>query len=156
VPSGAAIEECTWHHASEHGVLTVWPEPYRHWARMAGVLTDAAPAPPAASIKAAPVAPRQAPAGTSDRARPNRAALTIVAPLAGAVYLFDPTLRPEFQTLPLRAQGATGRLEWFVNDRSIGTAGGDETMRWPLVRGMYAITVKDAGGQSAETKIVVR
>jgi penicillin-binding protein 1C len=154
VPSGTAIEDCTWHHASEHGVLTVWPEPYRHWARLAGLLNDATPAPAAPALKAAPAA--QAQATTTDRTRANHGALTIVAPLAGAVYLFDPTLRPEFQTLPLRAQGAAGRLEWFVNDHSIGTTRGDDTMRWPLARGTYAITVKDAGGHSAETKIVVR
>jgi membrane carboxypeptidase/penicillin-binding protein PbpC len=72
------------------------------------------------------------------------------------VYLLDPTLRREFQTLPLRARGASGRLEWFVNGASVGTAGRDDTMRWPLRAGTHAITVKDEQGRSAQTEIVVR
>jgi membrane carboxypeptidase/penicillin-binding protein PbpC len=136
-------------------VLTVWPETYRHWARMAGLLHDSTPAPAARPIKAAAAAPV---AGVgSDRSSSDRRTLSIVAPLAGAVYLFDPTLRPEFQTLPLRAQGAaSGPLEWFVNQTSIGTTRGDQTMRWPISRGTHEITVKDTAGHSAETKIVVR
>ena len=82
--------------------------------------------------------------------------LSIAAPLAGAVYLIDPTLRSEFQTLPLRAQGGRGSLEWFVDGRSIGTVGRDDTLRWPLTPGTHAITVKDANGQRAETKVVVK
>ena len=154
VPAGVAIDDCTWHHATDHGVLTVWPEPYRHWARTAGLLNDSTPAPAVRAIKATAAAPATT-AGTL-RASANHPPLSIVAPLAGAVYLFDPTLRPEFQTLPLRAQGATGRLEWFVNQTSIGTTRGDETMRWPISRGTHEIQVRDGAGRSAETKIVVR
>ena len=132
VPAGAPIADCTWHHASDHGVLTVWPEPYRHWARTAGLLNDITPLAAAQAIKATAAAPV---AGGPDRASTDRRTLSIVAPLAGAVYLFDPTLRAEFQTLPLRAQGATGQLEWFINQTSIGRTRGDETMRWPISRG---------------------
>ena len=30
-----------------------------------------------------------------------------------ATYLIDPTLRKEFQTIPLRAVGDIGQLEWM-------------------------------------------
>ena len=32
VPSGAEPPQCTWHHASDEGLITVWPEEYREWA----------------------------------------------------------------------------------------------------------------------------
>jgi membrane carboxypeptidase/penicillin-binding protein PbpC len=87
----------------------------------------------------------------------DRATLSISSPLAGALYLIDPTLRPEFQRLPLRARGAaTGPLEWFVDDAPIGRAHRDEPMWWPLAKGTHTIAVRDAGGRSASTHIVVR
>jgi len=79
-----------------------------------------------------------------------------MSPLAGAVYLYDPTLRREFQTLTLRARGASGRLAWSVDGASIGDSARDEGVRWPLVRGEHSIEVTDATGRTAETKIVVR
>jgi len=96
--------------------------------------------------------------GVSDvatRGRPGTLAIT--SPLAGALYLIDPTLRPEFQRLPFRASGgAPGALEWVVDDRSIGRAHRDEPMWWPLAKGTHTIIVRDAGGRSASTHIVVR
>jgi membrane carboxypeptidase/penicillin-binding protein PbpC len=72
------------------------------------------------------------------------------------VYLYDPTLRRDFQTLALRARGASGRLEWFVDGTSIGESVRDEAVKWPLERGEHAIKVTDEAGKTVETKIVVR
>ena len=78
-------------------------------------------------------------------------------PLAGAVYLIDPTLQPEFQTLPLAAQGASrGLIEWYVDGALVGRAGPDATVRWPLIRGSHRITARDSAGRSAATQVVVR
>jgi membrane carboxypeptidase/penicillin-binding protein PbpC len=83
--------------------------------------------------------------------------LIVVAPLAGALYLLDPTLRPEFQALPLRARGgAPGRLEWFVDGEPVGLAARDEAFRWPLARGSHDIEVRDEAGVTATSRIVVR
>ena len=149
LPAGSAIHDCTWHHASDQGVVTIWPANYRHWARSEGLLRDVS----AASASVVPVS-RAAPA--AERVAAISTGLSIAAPLAGAVYLIDPTLRAEFQTLPLRAQGGRGTLEWFVDGMSIGTAGRDDTLRWPLTPGTHAITVKDTTGKSAETRVVVK
>jgi penicillin-binding protein 1C len=149
VPSGHDLGSCTWHHAGDEGILTLWPEPFRHWARAEGLLREPAPRRPSA-VMAAAARP------ANERRSSDHPALTIVAPLAGAVYLLDPTLRSEFQTLPLRARGASGRLEWFVNGTPVGTIGRDDTMRWPLRAGTHAITVRDEQGRSAQTEIVVR
>jgi len=148
VASDAPAEPCTWHHASDEGLVTVWPEPYRQWARAAGLLVSVSPA--------VEITSREQPSRLTESGQPPRS-LSIVAPLAGATYLFDPTLRREFQTLPLRASGAAaGDLTWFVDDVEIGIAAADRQLRWPIARGAHEIRVRDASGQSAETRIVVR
>jgi membrane carboxypeptidase/penicillin-binding protein PbpC len=84
--------------------------------------------------------------------------LAIAAPLAGATYLIDATLRREFQTLPLQARGAAAgtSLEWLVNGATVGTVEAGGTLRWPLVRGRHVIAVRDSAGRQAETRIEVR
>jgi penicillin-binding protein 1C len=144
---------CTWHHASDEGLVSVLPAVYDAWARAEGLLPDArvvmahderlAPADPSAAGR---------PNGDADRAR-----LTIVRPLAGAVFLLDPTLRPEFQALTLSARGgAPGALAWFVDGAPAGPDGDTGVVRWPLARGRHDILVRDTHGQTATTRIVVR
>ena len=152
VPSTTVLQQCTWHHASDRGLVTVWPEPFRRWARTSGVfLSDQ-------NSESHPVAAQAAPAApvSSTRQKDSRG-LAIVRPLGGAVYLIDPTLRPEFQTLPLAAQGASrGLIEWYVDGALVGRAGPDATVRWPLIRGSHRITARDSAGRSAATQVVVR
>jgi penicillin-binding protein 1C len=148
VPAEATLESCTWHHASDAGLVTVWPDEYRLWARSEGLLGDAT------RDAGLTVTVRRA-TGPSSHSR--QSTLTIAAPLAGAVYLLDPTLRAAFQMLPLEARGgAPGSLEWFVDGASVGTADPDTPLRWPLSRGAHAITVRDASGHATSTSIVVR
>jgi penicillin-binding protein 1C len=147
VPKGASIANCTWHQETDRGLLTVWPDTYRVWARSAGLLPSTS-----ASALATNVAQPVLVSGTS-----APTPLAIVAPLADAVYLVDPTLRPEFQALSLRAHAAsTSPLHWFVDDAPVGVAGSSEALRWPLARGEHAVTVRDDAGHSASTRIVVR
>jgi penicillin-binding protein 1C len=145
LPSNARLSTCSWHRAGPRGVITLWPEPYRTWARSAD----------------ASVAASDANAGlTSQReesgAARSTAALAIVSPLPGATFLLDPTLRSDFQALSLRAQGgAPGPLEWRVDEGTVD-ATTTASPRWPLARGMHRITVRDNAGSVATTTIVVR
>jgi len=144
VPVEQALADCTWHHASDEGVVTVWPSEYRSWARA----IPSAPM-PAQVLKGSELASRERALTPSE--------LTIVAPLAGALYLLDPTLRREFQMLPLRARGGSGgALTWFVDGVLVGTGESDAAMRWPLERGSHQVMVRDRTGREAETKIVVK
>jgi membrane carboxypeptidase/penicillin-binding protein PbpC len=98
---------------------------------------------------------------TRANAAPRRAdtpgRLTIRRPLGGAVFLIDPTLRPEFQQLSLSARGgAAGVLTWSVDGTVVGRARADETVKWPLARGRHEVVVRDAAGASARTHIEVR
>ncbi|MEZ5317426.1 MAG: penicillin-binding protein 1C [Vicinamibacterales bacterium] len=164
LPSGLDLDRCTWHHATTSGDrVTVLPDAYRQWARMddhagmlldAGIGTTAFDAEP--SVAGSPDPARPAASGTPTPAAPE-AGLRIVAPLAGALYLLDPTLRREFQALPLRAAGAApGELEWFVDDERVARGAADGTARWPLARGTHHVRVRDASGREAVTRITVR
>ena len=83
--------------------------------------------------------------------------MTITRPLGGALFLLDPTLRPEFQTLALSARGgAPGPLDWFVDDVRVGRDLRDGRLHWPLARGRHVIVVRDTAGRSARTYVDVR
>jgi membrane carboxypeptidase/penicillin-binding protein PbpC len=99
----------------------------------------------------------RAPARDAVARRPASAALQIVNPPEGATYLRDPTLRAEYQTLPLRASGpAPGRLSWRVNGEAVGTAAADAPLDWPLVAGAHTVSVRDARGREASARILVK
>jgi penicillin-binding protein 1C len=156
VPTDAPANRCTWHHATDRGVITVWPEAYREWARSAGLL-PAGPEPFAvfAPARADAIEPR-ALSDAQPLVRQGRGRLTIARPLGGALFLLDPSLRAEFQALTFSARGGEGTLEWFVNGASIAVVDQDRGVRWPLARGRHRILVKDRRGETAETTIVVR
>ena len=147
IAAGASLPPCSWHRPGEEGPLTFYPAEYRHWAQ-----------------DQMPVADGHQPAGGSERApspapaEAASAALTIVSPPDGATYLIDPTLRREFQTLPLRvaASAAPGRIDWSVSGRSLGPAHPDTALDWPLAPGRHRIVARDPHGRSAEVTVTVR
>ena len=83
-------------------------------------------------------------------------AFAITSPPDGATYLIDPTLRREFQTLPLRAVGAASPLTWTVSGRALGTAEAGGTLEWPLAPGTHRVVATDARGRTAAATITVR
>jgi penicillin-binding protein 1C len=138
---------CSWHHASEDGLLTIWPDEYRTWASGRGLLE------PGLAL-AATALPRSA-AVPQERGVGAARSFEVVSPPDGATYLIDPTLREEFQTLPLRAVGNTGALEWTVNGRRLGLGSGQQ-VAWPLERGTHVIQARDGRGRTAEASILVK
>jgi membrane carboxypeptidase/penicillin-binding protein PbpC len=130
---------CSWHHASDDGLLTVYPPEYRAWARTVE--------PPRAT--AARVTPHDSQTASTP--------VAIASPPSGAVYSIDPTLRREFQALSLRAVTASPTsVTWTVDGRQFGTASSERSLSWPLAVGPHRIEARDADGRSAETTIVVR
>ena len=151
LPRNGAHDEatCTWHHATDSGLVTTWPAEYHDWARQQGILSEPVPArtagvPVRARASATATGPRQ-----TDR-------LTIVRPLPGAVFMLDPTLRPEFQAVTFAAQGGVQPLEWQVNGRRLRTDASGAPERWPLTRGRHEVIVRDAAGATATAQIEVR
>jgi penicillin-binding protein 1C len=147
LPVDADVLPCSWHRPADEGLVVAWPSEYREWALRQGLHVERARADPAARtarvagrIDTAPLPP-----------------LEITSPAAGATYLLDPTLRREFQTLPLRAVAARpGRIEWIINGRVIGTRSSDESLDWPLVPGAHTVLARARGGDTATTTFVVR
>lgn len=129
-------ERCTWHLRRDARVVTAWPETYRRWAAAAGEDTSVMPA---------------------RATRANRAdGFRIVSPQADAVYLIDPTLRREFQTLGLAVEGARGRVTWTIDGEPAGTSSATGEVDWPLAPGRHTASARDASGRTVSTTFVVR
>jgi penicillin-binding protein 1C len=149
LPSGFSPLPCAWHHDSENGVITLWPDEYRTWAAARGLLDESGVAggdAQRASLRS----------GASKAAAVPTRSFEITSPPDGATYLIDPTLRPEFQTLPLRIVGSTGRVEWTIDGRAAGTGSSDARIAWPLQRGTHVVAARDARGRSTEATITVK
>ena len=152
LPAAAAELPCRWHHLSDEGVLVVWPAAFERWASEGGLATGDRPRVRPGAVPASAVGLH---AASGERSR--AASLRIANPPAGAVYLIDPTLRPEFQTLPLRATPpGGGPVRWSVDGRPAGTSRGGGAVMWPLARGRHVVTARDRGGRTAEVTILVK
>ncbi len=163
LPAGAADLPCSWHHASEDGVIVVWPPEYRQWAQADGrsAIVDRRSAIGDGSLSgvhgpASNIRYLDDRRSTMDNRRST--VLSISNPPEGATYLIDPTLRSSYQTLAFRvsADRAAGRIEWTVNGRTVGTSDSDKPLQWPLSPGTHRIVAADDRGRSAETTILVR
>lgn len=154
LPAGSLRGVCAWHRRVGRRVRIDWPSPYRSWARDNGLETSATPA---ATVSSASSASASAEAASED-ADAVPVPLRIENPPREAIYLRDPTLRPAFQTLPLRAvaSGFPRRLLWRVDGRDVGSAPSDTPFDWPLTAGRHRIEVADERGLSAETTILVK
>jgi len=147
LPEGTTGVPCSWHHLSDDGVLVVWPPAFREWARKSG-----APGTPASRTVPSIVAARHQAAQPRER-RP----LEMVNPPSGATYLIDPTLRPDFQTLPLRVVAHTPTtIEWSVNGTKLGTTSSESAFDWPLRTGRHRIAARDEAGRVVEAIVTVR
>ncbi len=146
---------CSWHHQSDEGLLVVWPPQYRQWARQNGLLVDSRPRVGVGELAAASAS--RSDSSVAARPAPARGPLAIVNPPDGATYLIDPTLRREFQTLPLRVVAATpGTIEWQVAGRVVGSSSSEVALMWPLAPGVHRITARDERGRVAESSVVVK
>jgi penicillin-binding protein 1C len=155
VASESPSVPCSWHHHGEEGLLTFWPAEYRHWTRQQGLDDAAAPVRDngAAAGRVREVA-ALARGATSEH---THAALTIVSPPPDSTYLIDPTLRRDFQTLPLRAVSeADGPIEWSVSGHPVASTDEGDAFEWPLVPGRHHIVARDRRGRTAETVVTVR
>ena len=146
---------CDWHHATEAGVLTIWPPEYRHWADRRGLLHDAATY-DAPTHVGQPFRAASSRAEALPHVRRTSRGLEIASPADRSTYLIDPTLRADFQTLPLRAIAADGQIEWRVNGRLHASVGDGGDAHWPLRPGTHVIRASDGRGQDAEVTIVVK
>jgi penicillin-binding protein 1C len=144
LPGGDA-PPCSWHHRSDEGLLTIYPAEYRAWEAQTRARHAADVLPPAVAAQ------------SRRRAEGAKADLAIANPPQGAVYSYDPTLRREFQALPLRAVTARPTtVRWLVDGAVVGSSSSESPLSWPLAVGTHEIEVRDTAGRSARTSVVVR
>jgi len=127
-------------------VAVRWPSEYLAWARAEHLLDRVTPLPARAAGLVARAADALPPA-----------LFRVVTPPDGAVYLIDPTLRREFQTLGLRATASGAeRVDWRIDDDAVGSSDGSAALDWPLAPGRHVVTARDRHGRAAQATIVVK
>ena len=140
VDAGADAPPCAWHHRSDEGLVTIYPPEYRTWA--AATAAPLAPSAPPPLAPSAPSAPTE---------------ISIASPPSGAIYSVDPTLRRDFQSLPLRVvTPRPATVTWLVDGQPIGRTSSDRALSWPLAVGRHEIEVRDEDGRRATTTVVVK
>lgn len=143
LPAESEMLPCSWHHVDDGEVITIWPAEYHEWARAQGFIR----------VPRMPTVPR---AQRVQRVLDDDV-LRIVSPADGSTYLIDPTLRREFQALPLRILAAEpGAVEWTIDGRSLGRISTERAGSWPLATGRHIFMVHDGRGRVAQSTIVVR
>jgi penicillin-binding protein 1C len=150
LPTAHASVPCSWHHLSEQGLLTIWPPEFREWAGRRASAADSPRAVPTAGQVRDPAVRRV-------RAESGTPVFRMANPPTGATSLIDPTLRPEFQTLPLRVVSASPtRVEWSINGNSVGVISSESPLEWKLEPGRHHIVARDSKGNVAESVVTVR
>jgi penicillin-binding protein 1C len=131
LPRDAPVQFCSWHHDG----WTDWPPEYRFAERRQNASWSGG-LQPAGRISHGGLKP----------AAPRSVALRITSPPNDATYLIDPTLRREFQALPLRA---TADASWSVD-------GKPASREWPLRTGRHEIVARNEKGERDSVTITVR
>jgi penicillin-binding protein 1C len=166
----ASTPSCSWHvsagasakvdHLADEGVLTIWPPEFRAWATLRSPALRSELR--VASNPSLSSAGKRASASSSElihrmRAEQPGRAFRIASPPTGATYLIDPTLRPEFQSLPLRVVSASpSQVEWSVDGEIVGKTSTESGLEWRLRPGRHHIVARGAGGNLAESVVTVK
>jgi penicillin-binding protein 1C len=153
LPAGETALPCSWHHQAPEGVVTIYPAAYRAWA------AEATKSLHSEATKVTENAKQRAPWSPSPLSRKISppSALQISNPPSGALYSLDPTLRREFQALPLRAvSDRPTTITWSVDGRPIGSVSSESSMPWPLSVGEHEIEARDAEGHRTRTKVLIK
>lgn len=143
--SESPVAPCSWHHLAGDGLHTYLPPEYSAWQGAQQV-----------SEGSSRFQEGLGSSGSADSSATRPTVLTIVSPADGSTYLIDPTLRREFQAIPLRVSAATGDVQWIVNGRPLGTGAAGDSVEWPLMPGRHKILARDSGGHTAEATVTVR
>ncbi|MBN1273653.1 MAG: penicillin-binding protein 1C [Candidatus Aminicenantes bacterium] len=88
-------------------------------------------------------------------ARPQRQP-RITFPADGDVFMIDPVLRKEYQTLILQAsvpeRYSVNKVEWWINEEPAGISSYPFRFRWKLEPGSYIINIRTLGSTVMESR----
>lgn len=133
---------CLWHIKTGNGmnIAVDFPVEYRVWAEKNGFIPE---------IGLTNNNPKNS---NSLHSKP----LMIISPQDGSKYLIDPTLRREFQSLPLRAVSPDNRkLDWYVDGSFYASSDGNDSIYWQLKKGSHVFEVREEKGSKISHKIIV-
>jgi len=116
------------------GLFEVYPPIYRLWS-----LEHDVPTPPTRFSDLC----QEPPQGFREPKVPP-APIAVAYPDAGDVFVRDPVLRPQFQTLKLTPEVGHDAdiVEWLVDGKVFQRVGAPYTVRWPLVPGKHALRIR--------------
>jgi penicillin-binding protein 1C len=79
--------------------------------------------------------------------------ISITSPIAEATYYLAPLAKE--QKIPLRVEGALGKVWWYLNGQYIGTSPPHETFFYGFPDGRHLVSASDEEGRSAATRLTV-
>lgn len=126
------LKDCDWHIKEGKQIITYYPEIYGRWLKEMHLLDG------------------------SRRIKSNFDILRIIYPQNGQIFLYDPTLKKEYQGIFLEAEGGGEKLKWFVDGHFWKEVKKSEKVFYKLEKGSHMIEVKDEKGNRACSKIIVR
>ncbi|MDR1622132.1 MAG: penicillin-binding protein 1C [Synergistaceae bacterium] len=88
--------------------------------------------------------------GSKVRRRPD---IVISSPIAEATYYLAPLAKE--QKIPLRVEGAVGKVWWYLNGHYIGNSPPDETFFYSFSDGRHKVSVSDNEGRTTATHLTV-
>ena len=84
----------------------------------------------------------------------RRSSIEIVSPISGGRYMIS-SVSSERQKIPFRAEGGHERLYWFVDGVFVGESSPAAPLFYALSSGRHDVSVMDALGRTAATKVDV-
>jgi len=148
IAADAHMPGCSWHRPTPGGIVVDWPAEYHGWAASQRLLGQVVAPSAAAGLSAIRF---------EQSARRPATVLRVLNPPDGAVYLIDPTLRREFQSIGLRVSADEhARIEWRVDGLLVGSSEPGTAFDWPLVVGRHIVSASDGNGHRAEAAFVVK
>ena len=123
-------QECTYHRRIGNETYVRLPPEYEAWAKEKGIAQ---------------------PPDASSRRDPAHERVKVVYPNSWDVFVIDPTVPAEYQTVSLRAvaKGSDDDLAWFVDGEPVPVSA-HKSPRWRLRRGEHAIVARAPDGTSSK------
>jgi penicillin-binding protein 1C len=162
LPVDSDLLPCSWHHLDDGELITIWPPEYYEWARQRGILgVPRVPRVPIVQrvqrVQGVPRVPSVPTVQRVPEVPKVQEVFRIASPADGSTYLIDPTLRREFQSLPLRVVSSPhGAIEWWIDGRPVARTSAQPAGSWSLTPGTHTFVARDEDGRSARSTILVR
>ena len=89
----------------------------------------------------------------AEEVRKGRVSLSIISPVPGAAYFAAPFDLE--RKIPMKSEGAEGRVWWYLDGEYIGTAKSEATFFHDVPDGEHIVSVVDEAGRSAKAAVKV-